>query len=257
MRVASARTLFDLCAGFVYSQILYACVELDLFAIVLSGPKDCRTIAARTGLDEQVALRLLKARRGAAPRQGAPGRPVRARRSGRGDDRQSRRSGPSSRHHDLLYADLADPVALLRGKTETRLSRFWSYPEPARRERRRRRRGRRRRRLQRADVADAGARRRSRPRRLSVRAPPEPARRRRRRRRLRRRGGAARAIARADAVRPPAGRRRGRATSLRRSGWRAASTVTEGDVLRDRLPHGADVATLVRVLHDHDDESGV
>ncbi len=31
-------------------------------------------------------------------------------------------------------------------------------------------------------------------------------------------------------------------------------TVVGGDMLRDPLPQGADVATLVRVLHDHDDE---
>ena len=30
-------------------------------------------------------------------------------------------------HHDLLYADLGDPVALLRGEVDTNLSRFWPY----------------------------------------------------------------------------------------------------------------------------------
>ena len=30
-------------------------------------------------------------------------------------------------HHDLLYADLKDPVALLRGEIDTNLSRFWPY----------------------------------------------------------------------------------------------------------------------------------
>ena len=31
-------------------------------------------------------------------------------------------------HHALLYADLADPVALLRERgADTRLSRYWAY----------------------------------------------------------------------------------------------------------------------------------
>jgi demethylspheroidene O-methyltransferase len=30
-------------------------------------------------------------------------------------------------HHSMLYADLADPVALLRGERETRLSAYWAY----------------------------------------------------------------------------------------------------------------------------------
>ena len=30
-------------------------------------------------------------------------------------------------HHQMLYDDLADPVALLKGERETQLSRFWSY----------------------------------------------------------------------------------------------------------------------------------
>ena len=30
-------------------------------------------------------------------------------------------------HHDRLYADLSDPVALLRGETRTALSKFWPY----------------------------------------------------------------------------------------------------------------------------------
>ena len=30
----NTRALFDLCAGFVYSQTLFACIRLDLFAIL-------------------------------------------------------------------------------------------------------------------------------------------------------------------------------------------------------------------------------
>ena len=31
------------------------------------------------------------------------------------------------KHHELLYDDLKDPVALLRGEVDTNLSRFWPY----------------------------------------------------------------------------------------------------------------------------------
>ena len=30
-------------------------------------------------------------------------------------------------HHDVLYRDLADPVAFFRGETDTELARFWPY----------------------------------------------------------------------------------------------------------------------------------
>ena len=42
--------LFDLCAGFVYSQILLACVRLHLFEILAEGPLTVATLAGRTGL---------------------------------------------------------------------------------------------------------------------------------------------------------------------------------------------------------------
>ncbi|SLN57678.1 Demethylspheroidene O-methyltransferase [Roseovarius gaetbuli] len=31
------------------------------------------------------------------------------------------------RHHGAFYADMADPVTLLRGERETELARFWPY----------------------------------------------------------------------------------------------------------------------------------
>ncbi len=34
----NARALFDLCAGFVYAQVLAACLRLDLFRILADGP---------------------------------------------------------------------------------------------------------------------------------------------------------------------------------------------------------------------------
>src|SRR5579871_2488296 len=56
----NARALFDLCAGFVYSQILNACVKLEVCELLRVGSKDCETLAARMGLSVPAARRLLK-----------------------------------------------------------------------------------------------------------------------------------------------------------------------------------------------------
>ena len=56
-----ARALFDLCAGFVYSQILAACVRLDLFARLADGPRSVGELAAGMELPRDSARRLLRA----------------------------------------------------------------------------------------------------------------------------------------------------------------------------------------------------
>jgi demethylspheroidene O-methyltransferase len=53
---------------------------------------------------------------------------------------------------------------------------------------------------------------------------------------------------------PVAGRARER---LEREGLGDRAQVFAGDVMRDPLPEGADVISLVRVIHDHDDEAAV
>src|SRR5271165_6934234 len=54
-----ARALFDICAGFVYSQTLFACVKLGLFDALADGPLDEATLAQRTGLTPDAVRRLL------------------------------------------------------------------------------------------------------------------------------------------------------------------------------------------------------
>jgi demethylspheroidene O-methyltransferase len=44
-------------------------------------------------------------------------------------------------------------------------------------------------------------------------------------------------------------------TRFAATGLAARADVTGGSFLTDSLPTGADIATLVRVLHDHDDDS--
>jgi demethylspheroidene O-methyltransferase len=56
-----ARDLFDLVAGFVYSQILAACVELGVFDLLAAGPLGVAEMARRLDLTDEAAERLLKA----------------------------------------------------------------------------------------------------------------------------------------------------------------------------------------------------
>lgn len=122
-----ARALFDLCAGFVYSQVLLACVQLNLFELLAEGPLHSSDIAKRAGLDLEAAERLLGAAAALTllERYGEG-------RYGLGILGAALRGNPAVvamiQHHALFYRDLAEPVALLRGtQTATELSRLWGY----------------------------------------------------------------------------------------------------------------------------------
>ncbi|WP_227271348.1 methyltransferase [Roseobacter weihaiensis] len=133
--------LFEIVQGFVQSQVLMAVVELDLLRRLRGGPQTAQGLGRATGiaadrmavlLQAAAALDLVKrkrrggyalARKGAAL-MGVPGLEA------------------MIRHHKAFYADLSDPVALLRGPERTELSEFWPYvfgargdvdPEAARR----------------------------------------------------------------------------------------------------------------------------
>ncbi len=109
-----ARTLFDLCAGFVYAQVLLACVRLRLFDVLREGPLAMPDLAARLALPLDGAARLLAAAAALqlVSRRGGG-------RFGLGALGAAMVGNPGVaamvEHHALLYADLADPVALLRG----------------------------------------------------------------------------------------------------------------------------------------------
>lgn len=128
-RVAQANTrrLFDLCAGFVYSQILLACVRLDLFRTLADGPLALDALSRSLALPSDRAERLLKA--------AASLDLVRALPDGRyalADLGAAMLGNPSIaamiEHHAMLYDDLRDPVALLRGESgATRLNGYWAY----------------------------------------------------------------------------------------------------------------------------------
>jgi demethylspheroidene O-methyltransferase len=122
-----AQSLFDLCAGFVYSQILLACVKLGVFDILAERPLTLGELASRLALTPDAALRLLNA--------AAALRLVQRRSRGRfglGVLGAALLANPEITtmvaHHGLLYADLLDPVSLLRRRNAaTALSRYWPY----------------------------------------------------------------------------------------------------------------------------------
>lgn len=118
---AEGAALFDVIAGFAQSQALMALVELRVLHAAAAGPvRDVPGLPpdrARLLLQAGAALRLLRRRRDGAydlaPRGaaflGVPG------------------LEGMVLHHRVLYADLADPVAFLRGETDPGLARFWPY----------------------------------------------------------------------------------------------------------------------------------
>ena len=123
-----ARALFDLVAGFTYSQILAACIETRLLELLADGPLDTAAIAPRIDLPVEGAERLLRAaaalglvqQLGSAWALGSDGAALLG----------NRGIAEMVAHHRLLYADLADPVALLRrGGGGGGLSRLWGYAE--------------------------------------------------------------------------------------------------------------------------------
>ena len=54
-----SRDLFDLCAGFVYSQVLLACVRLRLFDILAQRSMTAHEVSRRLGMEDEAAERLL------------------------------------------------------------------------------------------------------------------------------------------------------------------------------------------------------
>lgn len=126
-----ARQLFDLCAGFVYSQILDAFIRLKLADILFEGPATTSELAGRLSLSPDRTLTLLRAT--SALGLTVSLNPV------NGEDRFALgelgaaligNPGVAAmvEHHAMLYADLRDPVALLRGETrDTALGGYWPY----------------------------------------------------------------------------------------------------------------------------------
>ncbi len=250
-RIARRRAaqVFDLVAGFAYSQVLAACVRLGLFDILAEGPQSLDRLALRLALEPAaaqrllvaaIALRLVEHRSGDRFGLGVLGAPLVG------------NAGVAAmvEHHALLYADLADPVALLRGvAAPSRLARYWPY----------------------AGAADPGAVTSEQAAGYSaLMAASQPlvadeildAIDMTRHRCLLDVGGGdgsflVAAAARAKQLRLmlfdlPAVAECAR-QRLTDAGLGKRATAFGGNFVADPLPSGADIATLIRVLHDHDD----
>jgi len=251
-----AHQLFDLVAGFVYSQVLLACVRLRLFDILAEGPQSPEGLSARLGLPMDAARRLLDA--------AVSLRLVERRSEGRYGlgELGATMVGNAAvaamvQHHAALYADLADPVALLRASKDERsnnaLARYWAYDE--------------------ARMSNAASAERvgtysalmaaSQPLVAGeiLDAYPMGG----HRCLLDVGGGDGRFLAtvaqRAPSLRLmlfdlPAVAERAHAR-FAQAGLGARASVFGGSFLADALPTGADIASLVRVIHDHDDANAL
>ncbi len=241
-----ARELFDLVAGFVYSQTLAACVATGLLELLAAGPLDTATIALRIDVPHEGTIRLLRAaaslglveRLGDGWALGSNGAALR----GNGGITEM------IAHHHLLYEDLADPVALLRrGGGGGALSRYWAYAE---------------------HPGDGAAGEVDAYSRLMAASQPLVAAQildayafSQHRRMLDVGGGEGRFLESVGACverlklalfeLPAVGTRAG--VRLEAAGLIERTTIHTGSFLADPLPTGYDLITLVRVLHDHDD----
>ena len=246
-----AAQVFDLVAGFVYSQVLLACVQLRLFDLLLAqGPQSLAQLALRLNLPlaaterlvlAAVSLRLLEARPQGRYGLGPLGAPL------------AGNTGLAAmvEHHATLYRDLADPLALLRGEAGPgQLAGYWPYagteaPDA----------------LPTSQLAAYSA--------LMAASQPLVAEQvlqaypLQRHRRLLDVGGGDGAFACAAAGHAPAlqvqvfdlpGVVARAQMRFERAGLAARCSAQGGDFFRDELPAGADLISLLRVVHDHDDE---
>ena len=248
-----ARALFDLCAGFVYSQILFACVRLKLFDLLAEGPLTAEAIAVRLALPLNSTERLLEAAVSLSLVENRP-----SGRFGLGHLGAALVGNPAVEamveHHSLLYADLHDPVGLLRGeRRQTELSRYWTYsasgPQAS---------------LPEARSADY----------TTLMSNSQPlvsseildAYSLQKHRCLLDVGGGDGSFLIEVAKRyadlqlmlfdlPPVAQRAEQRFAA--VGLQARARIHAGDFLSESLPEGADVVSLVRVVHDHDDEAAM
>ncbi|MEK9624267.1 MAG: methyltransferase [Halieaceae bacterium] len=127
-RIASKKAveLHHLTAGFVYTQTLTAVVQSNLLAVLQGRIESTKSVAAMCGLTAPAAHTLLTAAQAlklteevsqgywmvgelGASVLGNPG------------------VADMVRHHTVLYRDLADPLALLKYRESTGLRDYWSY----------------------------------------------------------------------------------------------------------------------------------
>lgn len=239
-----AQRLFDMAVGFSYARVLHACVRLDLFSMIRDNPASAEALAKDLAMPLAGMLTLLRAAASLALIE---------------DDGDGRwRLGPLGAallgnpgveamiaHHALLYEDLLDPVALLRGEiTAPKVASFWPYAanDPA--------------------AAAAYSELMAKTQAMIARQVTAAYAFRRHRMVMDVGGGegvflchvaaaASRVRVRLVDLPPVAARAEAR---FARAGLSQRAETFGLDARRDPLPTGADAITLVRVLHDHDDD---
>jgi demethylspheroidene O-methyltransferase len=249
----NAAALFDIGAGFVYSQVLTACVRLHVFELLQPGPLATQEIAHSLGIRPDAAGRLLRA--AAALDLLAP--------AGAGAFQLGTlgaallgNPGVAAmiEHHALLYADLADPVALLRRTPgHADLAGYWPYAGGAHPDT-----------LTPAQVASYSALMAASNGMVADQV--LAAYRVGRHKMLLDVGGGEGTFLRAAARESsrlrlclfdlPAVVERARAR-LAAADVLDRAELHGGDFFHDKLPHGADLISLVRVVHDHDDDAAM
>ena len=123
-----ALALFDLCAGFVYSQVLFACTQLQLLERLRSGPCALGGLAQELGVRPEGLRALVMAAASLDLLHWEAGPGLVALGSRGAEVLGTPGLTSMIRHHALLYADLAEPLALLRtGSPHTQLQAFWGY----------------------------------------------------------------------------------------------------------------------------------
>lgn len=241
-----AAAMFDLTAGFVYSQVLHAVARLRLLETLHAGARTAAELEGLLALDPAGARLLLDAACSLALVQRVGDTYV------LGIHGCSYVGNPAIgrlvEHHALLYRDLADPVALLRGELPSReVNRFWTYAAGGE--------------IGRAPRVDAYSELMASSMSLLAEDVIESYPFAGHRRLLDVGGGEGAFLERVHSEvpnlelmlfdLPPVAAR----ASARLA--RARVQVVGGDWFRDPLPEGADVVSLVRVLHDHDDDAAL
>jgi len=243
-----SRALFDLTAGFAYTQTLYGLLQRDLFRMLADGPKTADALQTAPGgdarlfaplLDAGVSLDLLDRLDDGRLALGAHGAALVA------------QPGLEAliRHHALLYADLADPAGLTTADAAPQLSRYWRYVGLGRADE-----------LDSAAVADFSLLMAETQRMVSAQI--LNAYDMRRHKRMLDLGGGEGAFAIACAQAAPAlevgvydlpavaARAQSRFAD---AGLADRARAVDGDLRSEAPPSGADLVSLVRVLFDHDD----
>jgi demethylspheroidene O-methyltransferase len=124
---SKAAEVFDLCNGFVYSQVLFACVRLNLLQTLQENARTIEGIAAFSNLPFEGARRLVMAATSLDILETRSGE-----RYGLGEAGAAILGNPGLQgmilHHEHFYKDLQNPVALLSARTDnTALSNYWYY----------------------------------------------------------------------------------------------------------------------------------